>query len=261
MNKKIQKLITTLTPYIICQSNQLGKLNSSSYKHFENLKYYDPLKTESQWFIEHIYKMDELTFGGQEMGMPKWVFFDCSVMPGIVFGYGIERSLLPIEDQKLFSSEHDFIPLSMYIAIPTMNDGEWFGHNLSSLNKILTMDLSGLGLMTKYFAMKIANIKKLIGATQWDSNALHIHLQLSNLKIKSAYTPIHTKKETLCYESSLLSEEKVFSSDRSSHLNLVEINQEYITELQKKVENGVAFEIQGRPLIKDGKRYLSIKEI
>lgn len=202
MKEKYHALNAKLTPYIICKEDIW--LNSKQYgiTFDKRTLFFDPLKVKDAFFINSIQKLDSLSFGGQSMGMEKWVLFDCAMVPGFVFGYAIEVDKLSESDQGIIGKKHslnEFFPLSMYIAIPTIS-GDWFGHNLSSLNSLLSEELSGLGLFTKAMAMSCFNIKKLLGATQWDSNALSLHLKFGPLKLLSAFTPNHSKEESLCYQ-------------------------------------------------------------
>jgi hypothetical protein len=265
MNIKYQNLIEKLEPFIISYEKHLGQFEKlSNNKEIKAELMIDPLKLESKEFIELIYKMDKLTFGGQGMGMPKWVMFDCAVMPGAVFGFAISKNKLSKSDLEMFGDvKGEYIPVSMYIAIPMIEKGSWFGHNLSSLNNIVSEKLSGLGLLTKYSAMKFLRITSLYGATQWESNALHIHLQIGDLVIKSAYTPIHSNALTLCYKCTPLPEEIVFGESRISHLesnNLFHASEENIIQLQVEIENGNTFIIRKRPLIEINKNIFEIQK-
>src|SRR5690606_33009592 len=93
------------------------------------------------------------------------------------------------------------IPISFYIAIPTVQPGQWFGHNLSSLNNSLPKKYPGLGIMTKALGIKLMQIEVMYGATQWGNPAIHVHSQLAPMEILSSYTPVHTHPNSLCYRS------------------------------------------------------------
>ena len=100
MKTKYHKLLQNLEPFIIS--------HPSSFQNFD-LNYIgteikpenciNPLLISSQKFIEKIYRLDELSFGGVGMGMPKWVFFDCAVIPGIVVGFGIKAKGISLRDK------------------------------------------------------------------------------------------------------------------------------------------------------------------
>jgi hypothetical protein len=263
MNIKYQNLIKKLKPFVVSYSKNLLDLD------FERLNFeipdelkIDPLKMESRNFIELLYRMDELTFGGQGMGMPRWVMFDCAVMPGFVFGFAMSKEDLSQKDHELFGDiQCDYVPLSMYIALPMLENNTWFGHNLSSLNNILEQSLSGLGLLTKHSALKLFDVRTLYGATQWNSPALNIHLQLGDLILESAYTPIHSKEMTLCYKSHPLDDETALGESRvtnCSDSDLFEVTVQNVLELQKKIENNSVCTIINKPKISGDRLYFEI---
>lgn len=242
MPNKYQHLLSVLEPYLVTYDVNPYIFNKTVLeKTIKQESYYHPLKLSSQVFIEKIYAMDRLTFGGQGMGMDKWVFLDCSVMPGFAFGLKIKGKNLFTEDRKLLGiSENEDYPVSLYIAIPTQTKDVWFGHNLSSLNGILKTPLKGLGFLTKYMALNLFEIKTQRGATQWNSPALRLHLKFSPLKLLSAYTPIHSKPATLCYEASLdLSMSEIICNyeelGKSGEFQLIQ--SEYI-KIQNALEQG-----------------------
>jgi hypothetical protein len=214
MLRKYHNLISILEPFIITSPRNQISFNSVLGIPINKNLIFNPLSTSSTNFINKVYQMDQMTFGTQGMGMDKWVFFDCSAMPGAVFGYAIHSSKLSKKDQQLLSiGNNEYFPLSMYIAIPTLEKDTWFGHNLSSLNKKLEIDLSGLGLLTKCSALETLRIKKLNGATQWNSPALYIHLKIAEIELLSSFTPIHDKENTLCYSCNFENVESILSGN------------------------------------------------
>lgn len=248
MKTKYQNLISNLVPYCVLAPGHNLNLNRNILgMQLDQNNIFNPLLTSSRDFIEKIYKMDELTFGDQGMQMEKWVFFDCSVMPGFVFGFAVKGSDLDIEDRTLLGiKENEIFPVSMYIAIPMLERAAWFGHNLSSLNGKLRKNLSGLGLLTKAIALELFQIKKLYGATQWDSRALLIHRKLGRMELQSSFTPIHSKNNTLCYKSEpfdlidVVSERQIIDESGT----LFDPSIENIFKIQKRIENKEKFEIK-----------------
>lgn len=252
MPNKYQQLLAVLSPYVIAYDVNQGlnerelpglKINSSSF--------YNPLALSSRSFIEKIYLLDQLTFSGQGMGMPRWVFLDCSVMPGFVFGFKVKGEYLTLKDRELLKvNANDEVPLSMYIAIPTQRRKCWFGHNLSSLNGILETKLDGLGFLTKYMALALYDISKQQGATQWTSEALALHLKFGPLKLLSSYTPTHSLPATLCYEASFkLNTDKltVESEQYTANASLSLQEQDYL-KYQNMLEQGHCIYLTGLDL-------------
>ncbi len=165
--------------------------------------YKNPLLIQNQEFANQILSLEEAAFSSSNMAMPRWVFFDCAIMPGFVAGFAI-RSDSASEELKIITrapKEAEWVPLSLFIIIPTMGEGEWVAHNLSSANALLQKDhrLYGLGFLTKAFGLWYANIEICCGMTQWKSPAARLHTHYGNFEVLTAFTPVHSYSRTLTY--------------------------------------------------------------
>lgn len=163
----------------------------------------DPLRVDAEIFLDLLARMDALTFGPEGMPMPRWVFYDASELSGGIFGLGLPAAAVDetVRARYRIPSGYDgLVPFSMYIAIPMPDRGAWFGHNLSSLNPTFPhLDLKGLGTVTKALALKAFRAEVQVGATQWDSDALFIHVRFGPLRLQTAWTPAHSESATLTY--------------------------------------------------------------
>lgn len=132
--------------------------------------------------------------------MPRWVLYDCGEFPGIVFGFGKRAGDLPamVRDAYERTDPNHFLALSMWVAIPCVEPGAWFGHNLSSAN-LLHRVYPGLATITKSLGIALTRGSKQYGATQWDSSSIPVHMNYGEMFLRSAYTPAHTHIETLSY--------------------------------------------------------------
>lgn len=170
---------------------------------------YDPTRGGSRRVIDLLHMLDEKSFGGQGMLMPRWVMFDCGEFPGIVAGLGCPARDLDDDLRELYevdsaADDDTWVPLSMWIAIACAEPGAWFGHNLSSANIMQPKrPLSGLGTLTKVLGMAITRATAQIGATQWASSALGLHVSLGRPALVGAWTPAHTHPATLVYRLSV----------------------------------------------------------
>ena len=54
----------------------------------------DPQLARHAAFLGLLRHLDALCFGPNGMSMPSWVFYDCAVMPGGFFGFGIRAAAL-----------------------------------------------------------------------------------------------------------------------------------------------------------------------
>jgi len=169
----------------------------------EKLLYLNPLCRSSCGFGDQIMKMEAMAFGPSGMTMPRWVFYDCAVMPGFVAGFAHKTETLPTEVEKalMVDKTNEWTPLSLFIIIPSMGKGEWVAHNLSSANVLVSKQhrLYGLGFLTKAFGMWQANIPRCCGMTQWQSPAIRLHSHYGPFEILTSYTPLHSIARTLTY--------------------------------------------------------------
>ena len=183
----------------------------------------DPLDIDEITFADRIYSLEERAFGPSNMAMPRWVFYDCAVMPGFVAGFAARPSALTPEmravlDPKKYPASNspiktsgvmkevtslddmDWVPLSLFIIIPTMHRGEWVAHNLCSVNSLLPSGgLYGLGFLSKAFGLWYANVEQCSGMTQWGSPALKLHSHYGHLEVIGAYAPVHSHAKTITY--------------------------------------------------------------
>ncbi len=165
--------------------------------------YKNPLDLNELEFAEQIYFLEGKAFGPANMTMPRWVFYDCAVVPGFVAGFAYRTEKLPDYIKKVMrhSKDCEWTPLSLFIIIPTMAKGEWVAHNLCSINSILPKDkgLYGLGFLSKAFGLWYANVEACCGMTQWGSPAVKLHSHYGHMEIITAYTPVHSHAQTLTY--------------------------------------------------------------
>lgn len=184
----------------------------------------DPLDITEIAFADRIYSIEERAFGPSNMAMPRWVFYDCAVMPGFVAGFAARPRVLskmvrevldpkkhpatnsPIKTSQVLKhieslDEMDWVPLSLFIIIPTMHKGEWVAHNLCSVNSLLPKEeqFYGLGFLSKAFGLWYANVEQCSGMTQWGSPALKLHSHYGHLEVIGAYAPVHSHAKTITY--------------------------------------------------------------
>ena len=240
-----------MKPFVFCHKDNFNYLKLD-----QECIQYDCVSTESYAFFELLEKLDQASFGGQGMGMPRWTFYDCAAMPGTVFGYCLERDQV---DSKLLDkfgfniNDCEYIPISMFVAIPKLGVDTWFAHNLCSLGNYF--GIKGLGLKTKFDGLNIMQAKTFYGATQWGSSALHIHTQIADLELVSSFTPNHTYPHTLTYRCQFsgreLATEKRMASSYEGLICADDKKQQ--EQLQAEIENGLKIKLNGRPFLKDEK--------
>lgn len=197
-----------IQPYVYVRSNnkiaQPGQHFSLDW--FKNKKpvFINPLVMSEVAFGNQILALEGQAFGPSNMAMPRWVFYDCAITPGFVAGFAIRASKVPeeIKAHLDFIGGHEWVPLSLFIIIPTMStQGEWAAHNLCTVNSLLPKDKQyyGLGFLSKAFGLWYANVQICVGFTQWGNPAVRLHSYYGPFEILTAYTPIHSYAQTLTY--------------------------------------------------------------
>ena len=203
-------------------------------------------------FGNEILRLEELAFNSSEMPMPRWVFFDCAIVPGFVSGFAIETQALPLNIKKKLplSFDYPWTPLSLFIMIPTMSSrGEWVAHNLCSVNYFLSSSerYYGLGFLSKAFGLWYANVETCCGFTQWGNPAIRLHSYYGSFEILTAYTPMHSHQRTLTYKAQVLSKiwPQFFSKKRDFAQDLKECGRlvdpkddKSLIQLQDSLEKG-----------------------
>lgn len=215
--------------------------------------YKNPLSINDLEFAEQIYFLEESAFGPANLTMPRWVFYDCAVVPGFVAGFAHRTATLPPELKKILRPlpHSEWTPLSLFIIIPTMAKGEWVAHNLCSVNSLIPRheQFHGLGFLSKAFGLWYANVDSCVGMTQWASPARKLHSHYGPMEILTSYTPVHSHAETLTYRLKVnVNSWKIFftrepdleflESYRPSGLNLDPSSKDSLITLQKRLEIG-----------------------
>ncbi len=226
--------------------------------------YKDPLDLKELPFAEYIYHLENTAFGPSAMPMPRWVFYDCAVMPGFVCGFAYRKSKLPEAVKKILPDfgPIDWVPLSLFIIIPTMHRGEWVAHNLCSVNSFLDKQdqFYGLGFLSKAFGLWYANVELCSGMTQWGSPALKLHSHYGHLEVIGSYAPVHSHAKTVTYRALVDTNnwELFFSKEpdliflenyEKTDLMIDPLKEPSMIDLQNRIQNG------------EGPFYLSASEI
>lgn len=166
--------------------------------------YKNPLDMHEVGFADRILSLEAKAFAESGMAMPRWVFYDCAIMPGFVAGYAARTASLDIETKKVLGATDDdeWTALSLFIVIPTMaKNAEWVAHNLCSVNSLLPREkhFYGIGFMSKAFGLWYANVRTCCGVTQWMSPSVRLHAHYGDFEVLTAFTPVHSYSKTLTY--------------------------------------------------------------
>jgi hypothetical protein len=163
----------------------------------------NPLRMDEVDFADQIMRLESRAFAASNMPMPRWVFYDCAIVPGFVAGFAIHHSKATPEMLQVLQplENTEWLPISLFIIIPTMAPKEWVAHNLCSINSLIPAEQSiyGLGFLTKAFGLWYANVEVCCGVTQWQSPAVRLHTHYGDFEVLTAYTPVHSYARTLTY--------------------------------------------------------------
>jgi hypothetical protein len=264
MLEKYQRIIESCRPYAVV---------NEQVRPFCNLKPLDleipgdslisPFTRASDDFLDALQWLDRMTFGYAGMAMPRWVFYDCSEMPGGICGLTVPYEALPPSLLKGAPAEPDFRgpwPVSMAIAIPLATEGAWLKHTLCSINEV-TQLAAPPGLRTITFALALAlfNVKTLYSTLQWRSSELRVHLKFGDLELVTAYTPAHSEPCTLTYRCQVtperlrrgLSGKDAYKPEPEDAFYLDADDVDGMIRIQRRLEAGERIFVCGRP-VRDG---------
>ncbi len=238
---------------------------------------YNPFMRTSDPFLSRLQWLDRMTFGFSGMEMPRWVFYDCSEMPGGICGLTMPQDALP---PSIFRGEvpspswNGPMPVSMAIVIPMVPAGCWLKHTLCSINEISHMAApAGLRTLTFAMALKLFRVRTLYSTTQWRSSELRVHTKFGELELLTAYTPAHTEARTLTYRFAVdevrlqraLSGRDSYVPTPESAFYLDADDSDQMRSVQLELEAGAKITVCGRP-VRDGSstlvplRYLEVDE-
>src|SRR5690349_18219483 len=107
LDPRYRAILDTMEPYLVSHPGNWSALDLAPFGvEIAEERRYAPTSLRSRDVVDGLHRLDEATFGDQQMRMPRWVLFDCGAFPGIVFGFG-RRS----------REDGAFVPLSMWVAV------------------------------------------------------------------------------------------------------------------------------------------------
>ena len=190
-----------IRPYICVRKENYIKKVKKDFDWFDRQPYIvDPL--ENLGFVKMQMKVDSIMF--EKLFTPKWAFYSCAILPGLITGFVMKRDKIPEEIQHIYENEsqQEWVPLSIFVVISCISKGHWAAHNLCSLNRLFAKErkLKGLGFLSKAFGLWYFGIDCLYGVTQWNSPALKLHANFGSFELVSAYNPLHNYPNSITYK-------------------------------------------------------------
>ena len=210
----------------------------------------DPQRRENEPFLHLLQSLDRLAFGPLGMAMPPWVFYDCGVMPGTVFGFcGPASDLEPWVRRALgVDPAYDGpVPLSIFIAIPMLQAGAWFTHTFCTLNRVCPGAApAGLAQLTFALGVRVQKIHELYGTDQWRSDRIAALVGFGPLEVVTAYTPAHSMVRTLPWRLRLRR-----LRVEAALLQFLDVDDDAaLIRVQREIEAGVQYVVAGPPVVR-----------
>lgn len=262
-------ILNTCEPFLIAHRGILGHLNRSPLGvEIPEGNLIDPQLRRYEGMLGMLRLVDRLTYGPYGMQMPDWVFYDCAVMPGAVFGLGMRVSKLErwaIEAMKVPDGYTGLVPVTQFIAIPMLEgfsghdqpvSNTWLMYSMGGINQVSPgMAPNGVFKLTLVLGLQVFPIRRLYGTTQWRSPKLGHYADLGPIELVTAYTPAHTMPRTLSFRIDLQSSHMLspLASPRvhphapppNAVLNPDDVGE--LMALQRDIEAGWRVRIVGHP--------------
>jgi hypothetical protein len=255
-----EPLVRAARPYLLATDLVMDALDHAPFGvRIPEAHRLNPQHQRNADFLHLIKRLDELTFGPVGMPMPKWVFYDCAVMPGAVFGLARPAQELDrwVRDAMGVPADYEGpVPLSLFIAIPLLDEGAWLLYTLCDVNSIAPGAApAGLSELTLVLGLKCFGVRHLLGTTQWRSPKLQVVSTLGPLEVVTALTPAHSYERTLTFRTRINDEnlaavlaESTFHPATPLATHVLDLdNEALLAKVQADVERGVRWLIVGPP--------------
>ncbi len=269
-------ILDRCTPFLIAHAGILPDLNRDpAGVAIPDDHIVDPQHMRHGDFLAMLRLLDQLTFGPFGMEMPPWVFYDCAVMPGAVFGLAIRAAELEpwaLEAVRVPPGYQGLVPISQFIAIPMLEGfadaapdeppSSWLLYTCESINQVSPgFGPAGALRLTLALGLQVFPIRRLVGTCQWRSEKLSAYADLGPLELLTAYTPGHSLPRTLSYRidvdetsiAALLTSPRVHPRAPAPNALLDVDDVDALRGLQADLEAGGSAWIVGHPLV-DGPR-------
>lgn len=250
------RILSAYEPYLVARPPVLEAIDRAPLGiRIPGQNLFDPQHTEGRDFVSLVKKLDALTFGPMGLTMPDWVFYDCAVMPGAVFGFA-----QPVEEidpwvRRVLNVPEDhqgLVPVSIFIAIPMAHREATLVYTLCSINQASPGSApEGMWRLTLAAGTAALGRDEIVGTVQWRSPRLGLFSGLGPLELLSAWTPAHDNPTTCTFRCvadeaarrRLLRADIRDVSDVQRYLDADD--QGAMRELQAEIESGLYVAVAG----------------
>lgn len=163
----------------------------------------DPQRLGNGTFLGLVQHINGLTYAPIGLPMPDWVFYDCAVMPGAVFGFGRRAETLEPWFRRALGVPEGYtglVPVSIFICIPTVKRDAALVYTLCSINQVAVGAApEGLWRLTLALGIGAFHLHHMMAVSQWRSPQLGLYAGLGPLELITAWTPAHDNPATCTF--------------------------------------------------------------
>ncbi|HMR73620.1 MAG TPA: hypothetical protein PKD61_00865 [Polyangiaceae bacterium] len=253
-------------PYLVATPALQQRLCLAPLGHsFAAQRIFDPMRRASAPFLDRLEQLDAATFGREGMAMPRWAFYDCAELPGAVLGLAARAAEVPEELRSNFGkvSDAELVPLSMYMAIPTLTEHEWLGFSLCAFDVAAAFLGAAIDVATLALSVATLRARQVTGTVQWGSRHLSATARFAPLSVLAAHLPAHTRAATCvfrfeanaaCIERALADTPPILGDIQWLAAGDTQMHQ----AAQMRIEAGQRASIVGQPETRDGSQHIPL---
>ena len=199
-----QRILDTCEPYLVARPGVLAALSRGPFGiEIRDDHVFSPFRVGDGEFLNLIKHLDEIAYAPRGLPMPSWVFYDCGVMPGAIFGFARRAAALDPWARRALAVRPGYdglVPMSIFLAIPMAHRTATLGYSLTSVNEVAPGAApEGLWRLTLAVGAMALGIRDLVGTCQWRSPRLGLYAGLGPLELITAWTPAHDKPATATF--------------------------------------------------------------
>lgn len=251
-----ERILSGYQPYLVARPPVLEAIDRAPLGiQIPSTNLFDPQHTDGRTFINLVKKLDALTFGPMGLTMPDWVFYDCAVMPGAVFGFACPVETVDPWVRRVLEVPDDhtgLVPVSVFIAIPMAHREATLVYTLCSVNQAAPGSApEGLWRLTLAAGTAALGREEIVATVQWRSPRLGLFSGLGPLELLTAWTPAHDNPTTCTFRCTV-DEEARGRLLRADIRDVVDVqryldadDQSAMRQLQGEIESGLYVAIGG----------------
>ncbi|PKN59148.1 MAG: hypothetical protein CVU56_02145 [Deltaproteobacteria bacterium HGW-Deltaproteobacteria-14] len=199
-----RRILDTCEPFLIARRSVQADLERAPLGlTIPEANVLDPQVVANGPFLKLVETLDDLTYGPVALRMPSWVFYDCALMTGAVFGFATRAERLPPWVRKTLMVPEGYaglVPVSQFVAIPMAHRKAQLVFTLCSINQVAPGAApEGLWRLTLAAGTEALQVEVMVATAQWRSAQLGLFTSLGPLKLLTAWTPAHDIRATATF--------------------------------------------------------------